>query len=401
MELFLQFGHGMMEHCRALLAAWGGGTAILSPRDLSEIQLRRLGGQINALPNARCMIDPQFFLPHADHKVLRGHPYWPENYETGGFWGGPELTSLLRRLFDLNDAVGTSEVILPGLYASAVDDDWIETQRCVLAEARDLAPNRDLVGTIALSAEAIRDAGQVTRLLENAETWNARTYYVVCEHPRGQYLVDDPNWLANVLDLAAGLRLVGSRVLLGYCTHQMLAAGAAKVNAIASGTWMNVRSFPPGKFNSAYQDEIRQRSTWYYCPQALSEYTTPFLDIAQRLGVLPLMAPQGGLGAGHADNLFAGPQPTTVGFTEGAAFRHYLCALRAQAAAVEAGSFDDAVRDHRRALDEAQAVLACLRNSNVTGRLRDFGAIVDVNRAGVGLFEALRGPTLRHLWDRI
>lgn len=89
-----------------------------------------------------------------------------------------------------------------------------------------------------------RTQTHVALLLEKAEAWKARSYYIVCEHPNGQYLVEDPNWVANVLDISAGLRLIGSEVILGYCTHQMLVAGAAKVNAIASGTWMNVRSFP-------------------------------------------------------------------------------------------------------------------------------------------------------------
>ena len=65
-------------------------------------------------------------------------------------------------------------------------------------------------------------------LIERAESWAARAYYVVCEHPNGQYLVDDPNWIANVLDICAGLRLLGAEVILGYCNHQMLVAGAAK-----------------------------------------------------------------------------------------------------------------------------------------------------------------------------
>ena len=69
---------------------------------------------------------------------------------------------------------------------------------------------------------------------------------------------------------------MGSEVILGYCTHQMLVAGAAKVSAIASGTWMNVRSFPPEKFKAVYEEEIRQRATWYYCPQALSDIRSPF-----------------------------------------------------------------------------------------------------------------------------
>jgi hypothetical protein len=49
MELHLQFGYGMMEHCRALISSWNGGTAILSPRDLNDEQLERLAATINGL----------------------------------------------------------------------------------------------------------------------------------------------------------------------------------------------------------------------------------------------------------------------------------------------------------------------------------------------------------------
>jgi hypothetical protein len=35
MELYLQFGYGMMEHTRRLVDEWDGGTVILSPRDLT------------------------------------------------------------------------------------------------------------------------------------------------------------------------------------------------------------------------------------------------------------------------------------------------------------------------------------------------------------------------------
>src|SRR5262249_17892737 len=161
--------------------------------------------------------------------------------------------------------------------------------------------------------------------------------------PNGQYLVDDANWVANVIDLAAGLRLTGAHVLLGYCNHQMLIAGAVKVNAIASGTWMNVRSFPPEKFQTDYDEEIKQRGTWYYCPQALSEYKTPFLDIARRMGVLNTMAPPAQFDGGYVANLFSGAQPSTVGFNEPPAFRHYLHALRMQADSMRATSFDEAV----------------------------------------------------------
>ena len=128
-------------------------------------------------------------------------------------------------------------------------------------------------------------------MLEAATRWGADGYYIVCEHPNGDYLVQDAIWLAHVLDLTAGLRLAGAQVILGYCNHQMLVAHVAGANAICSGTWMNVRSFPPEKFSKDYEEEIRRRATWYYCPQAFSEYKIPFLDVAYEQEVLDLMEP--------------------------------------------------------------------------------------------------------------
>lgn len=400
MELYLQFGYGMMEHCRVLLSSWGGGTVILSPRDLKENQMIRLGSDLASIRGAEAMVDPQFYLPHADHEKLCQHSYWPVGYETAVFWQGPALTSLLRELQSLNSKVGCSRFLLPGLFASVVDEDWFETQQAVLAAARAIETDRPLVLTVALSSDVVRNADQISALVERAESWKVSGYYVVCEHPNGDYLVRDPNWIANVLDLCSGLKLSGASVILGYCTHQMLVAASAKVDAIASGTWMNVRSFPPEKFNT-YEEEIRQRTTWYYCPQALSEYKIPFLDIAHRVGVLPLMAPAPNVDGGYVTNLFRGAQPSTVGFNEQSAFRHYLHAVHEQVRLLPQNSFDSVTVAHETLMKTAEELLARLRAVHVSGDLRDFRDIVEVNRSGVGLFTALRAPVMRRKWDSI
>jgi hypothetical protein len=223
----------------------------------------------------------------------------------------------------------------------------------------------------------------------------------VCEHPGGQYLVEDPNWLANVIDLAAGLRLLGANVLFGYCNHQMLVAAAAKVNALASGTWMNVRSFPPEKFQTTYQEESKQRATWYYCPQALSEYKVPFLDIARRLGVLSSMAPPEGLDGGYVSNLFGGAQPSSVGFSESPAFRHYLHCLHGQTCSVEGASFDETCANLEGLLNSAEAILQTLGAAGVRGQQRDFTDIIDVNRAALSVLTRTRGAILRRRWTSL
>ena len=178
----------------------------------------------------------------------------------------------------------------------------------------------------------------------------------------------------------------------------MLIGSLAKVNAIASGTWMNVRSFPPEKFVSQYEDEMKQRATWYYCPQALSEYKIPFLDIARRFNLLDRLAPPANLDGGYASVLFGGAQPSSVGFSEQMAFRHYLNCLRGQVLAAERPTFDETVAAHRELLDNAETLLSMLSASGIRGQQRDFSNIIDVNRAALELFVSLRGAMLRRRW---
>lgn len=401
MNLYLQFGWGMMEHCRSLLKEWGGGTVILSPRDLEPDQLPRFASSIRAIPGGAVLLDPQFYLPHSDHERLCSHSFWPQNYATGVFFTGPSLTSLLAELKSLNDELGASEVILPGLLADEINDDWLNIQRVILQKAQASNFDKRLCQTIALSSDACRNEAQVARLLEHASQFKAESYYLLCEHPSGNYLVDDAAWLSNVLDIIAGLKLGGSKVFVGYCNHQMLIAGTVKADAIASGTWMNVRSFPPEKFRSTYDDEIKQRAVWYYCPQALSEYKLPIMDIARKVGLLSHLAPATGVNAKYVAPLFSGGQPSTIGLLEPDAFRHYLTCLKQQVDAAVMPTFDDTVAKHEGLLDDAEQILQVLTGGRIRGQMRDFSEIIDVSRAALAGLIATRGAMLRRNWTRL
>lgn len=99
-------------------------------------------------------------------------------------------------------------MILPGLFAERIDDDWLARQQLIIEESSGLT-DRPLFATIALGTDAVRVDDGIHDILAAAENWTVDGVYLVCEHPRGEYLVTDPNWLANVLDLVAGLRLKG------------------------------------------------------------------------------------------------------------------------------------------------------------------------------------------------
>jgi len=436
MELYLQFGWGMMEHCRTLIQEWGGGTVILSPRDLNTKQMIRLGRDIQNLGGA-VLLDSQFYLPRADHHRLTSHNYWPDDYDTVAFAGeGRQL--MMQKLVELNRQIGTTHFIIPGERAETINNIWLESQWGFLEAARETT-EQPLIATICLSGEAVRWDEQISLVMAEAERMNVSGYYLVIERPGLAYLVDDPHWLANTLDLAAGLRRLGANVIVGYSNHQQLILrtpqnffglfntpvygnfpilpsicrgcksqlstsaefselimACAGVSAIASGTWMNVRSFFPDKFRSNYEEEIKRRTTWYYCPQALSEYTLPYLDIGVRLGLGSELRSEPR--TPYADPLFAVRQPSASGWSEPDAFRHYLMALYIQVQSSTRSSFDETVTAHQALLDRAENNLKCFRENGVISRKRDFWDALDANRAALIILERTHGPILRRKW---
>ncbi len=398
MDLYLQLGSGMMKHSRHLINSWGGGTVVMSPRDLEPEQLLRLSRSINDITGGSVLLDPQFYLPRSQHHRLITHEYWPADYETNGFFTGNGCNQMLGALLELNQAVGSYAFILPGFLATEINEHWIITQQEFFRGATQLETEIPLYATIALGADVVRNLDSIHTVLEEYEKNDVTGAYVVAEHPNREYLVEDPNWLANLTELCAGLRLMGKQVIVGYANHQLLSLSAAAVDAICSGTWMNVRSFTQDRFQEPEEGNERRRATWYYCPQALSEFKLSYLDFANRNGVLDKMKTPEAYGSTYADQLFFGVQPSSVDFREPDAFRHYLQCMHYQARVSWKDTFNDTLDHHRRTLSSAEELLAILNENGVRAQRRSFNDIFDTVRSSLDTLEATRGPVLRRQW---
>lgn len=215
MELYLQLGYGMMGHCKNLIKHWGSGTVILSPRDLKPNQLSEFAKEIKNL-EGKVLLDPQVYLPRATHPRLQSHNYWDKEYNTINFWSGAGLDEQLTKLLELNRQLDCSAWILPGHSTNVVDDIWLQYQRRTIETAQKLQNKFfELIATVALNFDASRNPDRIHDLIESTKNWSVSTIYLICEPPQGQYLVDNPVWLTNILDLIAGLRLSGKKVILG------------------------------------------------------------------------------------------------------------------------------------------------------------------------------------------
>lgn len=393
MDLYLQVGAKMMDHSEAMFQEWGGGTAILSPRDLNAVQLPALAGRLRK--NGAVLLDPQFYVPRSDYSQLVAHDYWPNDYETVGF-ADSGCQQMLDSLAALNRKLETSRLIVPGERAQKVDDLWLSCQRRYVDAALQ-ATDQPLLSTVCLGSDAVLTESDLALTVEQAEELPVDGFYLVLERPRNAYFTDHPIWLANAVDLAAGLRRLNKMVIVGYSNQQMLIMACAAVTAIAAGTWRNVRTFSTDRYSSDYgRDYGHGPTNWYYVPGALSEFKVEYLDIGVRSGVGEIFHTSAS--TAHAAPLFATPLPSASGWKQGDAFRHYLAVLRSQVRAAVLNSFDETVSRHREMLDRAEKTLHQLHQSGVFGQDRDFLAAIDANRSAVTILENTQGPVLRREW---
>ncbi len=398
MDFYLQFGWGMKEHCCHLVKKWGNGTVILSPRDIEPSHIISFSNRLNTI-NGKTLFDPQLYNPRADHHRLIRHDYWPNSYSTGAFTNKGNASSLFKRLKEVNDHANTHSYIIPGTYCKDFDSDWIHVQHTFIDLASEYFEGKDKFATICLSPEIIRSADNIEGLLNLSEKWTCEGFYVVPEHPRDNYLVDDPVWLSNLLILCSGLKLQGKKVIVGYSTHQLLCLSAANVDAISSGNWLNVRSFSTNKFEQPKVEEERRKALWYYCPQSLSEYKLPFLDMGYKANSLEVLKPDSALGSNYADILFSGAQPSLTAFSSRDSFRHYLHCIKSQCALLSRKSYQESLSAQHVFLESAERIISILHSIGVRGQHRDFHDYVDVTRSALSALDNARGFVLSRSWD--
>ena len=413
MELYLQFGHNMQVVCCELVKEWKGGTVIMSPRDCKPPNeekakpgdLEKHAGSILAA-GGKVMVDPQFYVPDCDHKTLTKHDFWPDTYESGEFWkeDKPDYAELITNLKNLNERLKASSIIVPGTLAATVNEEWLNRQSVLNAEARkQFGEKAELYATVALSADATKAVDQVHAALSASEEWATQGVYLICEHPETQYLVEHKGWIANILDMVVGFRLRGRKVVIGYANQQMLAAACGAATAIAAGSHKNKRRFSAADMMSKDEEDNEQRTTtWYYCCQAFSEFKIPKLDIAQDAKVLDKMRHPKEYGVTYADVLFSGAQPTTIeAFKHKLSFKHYLGCLRAQAKAASKGTFIETIDAYKKSIDDADELLKELDKKRVRADDRSFMPVVDYTYAAVDALQENRGAMLKRAWGKI
>ena len=398
MELYLQLGHGMQSLSQELIKKWGNGTAIISPVNMPQAKIAPFAKKIQAA-GGQVLFDPQMFYPKEGHLKLQAYDSWPSEGCSISTIGIHE--NINRELLRINNDIGTSQIILPGIEMKEDKFEYSLGWMSNSANYFNKKTDKELLATLCLYPETIRNSASIEALSESLRSLPVSGYYIIPHPSNNEYIVSDPIWVIGMMKLISCLKLSKRKVIIGYTNHQGLVYSLAHADAIASGTYMNTRSFVPGKFKSPKDDDIKQKSTWYYLPSAFTEYKAALLDVAMQRGYLDAFAPQGEYKNLYSEMLFNGALPSSTNYNETNSFKHYLHCLKIQCGLLSKESYDDACSAYEFMLNAAENHIKEFKKRGMTGQNRDFAPAIEANRIAMCANDEDYGLRLKLDWGSI
>lgn len=374
MEFLLQMGHGMQTLCESLIDHWGGGRVIVSPTNMAPGSVINFSKKI-LKKGGGLLFDPQMYFPEKYHKKLSKYSYWNSDLQKN-------YQSILQELIRFNNDLKTDCFILPSYTIDSVSDEWLNFQRNIVEFSREQT-ELELYLTISLGKQILKDERQIERIISLISKLKTNVY-LVAEHPEESYLVEEPLWILNILNLITAIKRQNLKVYVGYASHQMLFLASANCDAIASGNFLNVRRFQRDKFETTDEKTPSRRSLWYYSPNTLSEFKIPYLDMAYQVKKLPLLEPPSIMKSSHSAMLFRGELPSSTGYKEADSFFHYLNCLKYQTEMMKKSSYRETFETQMLLLNSAEIQLKNLKEAGISGQAREYDiGIIEVTKSAL------------------
>lgn len=395
MKLYLQMGHGMQAMAQELIKLWGSGDVIISPVNIQQERVTAFAKSIISF-GGNVLFDPQMFYPKDGHTKLKSYDYWPKDDVSISSEEGNKAIN--RELLRMNNQINSSRIILPGIEMK--DNQLAYGLQCITDSAQYFAnkTHKPLLATLCLYPETIRNVNVIETIVEKLKLIPVEGYYIIPHPSNDEYIVSDPLWVIGIMKLVTCLKLAKKTVVVGYSSHQGLIYSLANIDGIASGTYMNTRSFVPAKFKSPKDDDIKHKSTWYYLPSAFSEYKAALLDVAKQRGFLENFIPQGEFANAYSAMLFKGALPSSTNYNETNSFKHYLYCLKVQCNMLSKESYEETYDTYEFLLNNAENQIKDFKKRGISGQNRDFAPAIEGNRVAMCANDEDYGLKLRLDW---
>lgn len=369
-----------------------GLSVILSARNCTPKQVKSHAKVLHEL-GAKVLFDPQFYEPRTGLKNILNYPYWEGiGFETVDFTAS-RAQNLCNDIINYQvEEINVDEVILPGRYTNAITEEWLDMHYNFVESASTLGLKVPIYLTIAVGPDVILNRTAFDRLINEIITYPVDGIYFISKHPNGNYLVNDDSFIYNKLDGLLSISLAGKQVISGYSNQQSLIYSCVGVAGFATGNFRNVRSFDPTTFDVSESSD-KQRATWYYDGNTLSEFRAAALRLAYSRGLNGYFGPV----CEYCKPLLEAKNPAAVDWGERPAFRHYITEVRRQWEELSLVKINHRLEYTIKYFEAAQARLSELTSKGFRLGERSINPVLEATLGALASLKADRGHEINHL----
>jgi hypothetical protein len=283
MPVFHQMGHqsdNLLADDR--LSQYAG--AILSPVNYDQSAVDAQIRAARAKPQFETIFDPQLYLPNTERECLRKWSYFPADVDTADLSSEAWWQALVNAIAGVARALAPAAVCSPVVVPKVFDDDYF-SRLVDIAGCLRRSLNGSNIRMAHSALVSLADLSSVGRALTVASILSRTSadfvYLVVLSAIEPRRELADTEELKGAMRLIAELEKCGLRVLVGYCSSDILLWKAAGATSCATGKFFNLRRFTPSRFEEPATQGGGQLSYW------LEESLVAFLRESDLLRVQP------------------------------------------------------------------------------------------------------------------
>lgn len=249
MAAYHQMGHDSQNLLtEEYLDSYSG--AILSPVNYSE---GKVGQQIAdcAADEFEMIFDPQLYFPNSERGRLPKWSYFPDDVDTADQSSPEWWHGLLGDLSVAVERIGPHAVCSPAVVPRTYSDDYYLRNTEIATELGNMLSGKriEVIETLLvrlgeLSSES--RAAEIASIVSGSSTNRVFLVFVSDVEPRRE--------LCETEDIKGAMRLIrfleraAMRVLVGFCSSDIVLWKFAEATSCASGKFFNLRRFTPGRW---------------------------------------------------------------------------------------------------------------------------------------------------------
>jgi hypothetical protein len=257
---------------------------VLSPVNYDKGKIVAQLAQLKERPGFSTVFDPQLYMPRSNQGFLREWAYFPKDVDTAdlrsGAWWESLNEAIAETVAELRPDLVCSPAVIP---KSFPDEYFVQLVRSAGLLRRKLSGTPVItMQTVVASLADLATPGRamkIASIMSEAEADECFLVFVGDTEPRRE--LSDPEELKGAMKLIGALEGAGLRVLVGFCSTELLLWKAVGATSCATGKFFNLRRFTLSRF---IEPSGGGGQLAYFCEEALLAFLrqSDLLRIQQR-----------------------------------------------------------------------------------------------------------------------